>query len=50
MTSRPAEECCCCYLLQHDEAQELSVADMIPAMALVMPISAFWTGVIAPML
>ena len=26
------------------------VADMIPAMALVMPISAFWTGVIAPML
>ena len=30
--------------------KEAPIADMIPAMILVMPVSAFWTGCIAPML
>ena len=30
--------------------ENFSVADMIPAMVLVMPLSALWTNVIAPLL
>ncbi len=30
--------------------REFPVVDMIPAMILIMPVSAFWTGVIAPLL